>query len=44
MLLHDIPQLPWSMTAADVFEWQVKMHLVLVDSFSGWFELDYLQI
>ncbi len=42
MLLHDIPELPWSFTAADIFEWHGKMHLVLVDSFSGWYELDYL--
>ena len=42
MQLHDIPELPWSFTAADIFEWCGKMHLVLVDSYSGWFELDYL--
>lgn len=29
-------------TAADIFEWHGKMHLVLVESFSGWFELDHL--
>ena len=42
MPLHDIPELQWSFTAADIFEWRAKMHLVLVDSYSGWFELDYL--
>lgn len=42
MQLHNIPELPWSFTAADIFEWRGKMHLVLVDSYSGWFELDYL--
>ncbi len=41
--LHDIPDLPWSLTAADVFEWEGKEHLVLVDSYSGWFEIDRLQ-
>ncbi len=40
--LHDIPDLPWSFTAADLFDWHGKIHLVLVDSFSEWFELDYL--
>ena len=40
--LHDIPHLPWSLTAADVFEWDGKEHLVIVDSYSGWFEIDRL--
>ncbi|KAJ8365224.1 hypothetical protein SKAU_G00140550 [Synaphobranchus kaupii] len=40
--LHDVPDLPWSLTAADVFEWEGKEHLVLVDSYSGWFEVDRL--
>lgn len=40
--LHVIPDLPWSLTAADVFEWGGKEHLVLVDSYSGWFEIDQL--
>lgn len=40
--LHDIPDLPWALTAADVFEWGGKEHLVLVDSNSGWFEIDQL--
>lgn len=40
--LHDIPDLPWALTAADVFEWEGKEHLVLVDSYSGWFEIDQL--
>ncbi len=39
---HNVPDLPWMFTAADVFEWHGKMHLVLVDLFSGWFELDHL--
>lgn len=40
--LHDVPDLPWAFTAADVFEWGGKEHLVLVDSYSGWFEIDQL--
>ncbi len=35
---HNVPDLPWMFTAADIFEWHGKMHLVLVDSFSGWFD------
>ncbi len=37
---HNVPDLPWMFTAADIFEWHGKMHLVLVDAFSGWFELE----
>ncbi len=39
---HNVPDLPWIFTATDIFDWHGKMHLVLVDSFSGWFELDHL--
>ncbi len=39
---HNVPDLPWIFTAADIFEWHGKIHLVLVDSLSGWFELDHL--
>lgn len=39
---HVVPDLPWSLTAADIFEWEGKEHLVLVDSYSGWFEIDRL--
>ncbi|KAL1259036.1 hypothetical protein QQF64_009613 [Cirrhinus molitorella] len=34
--LHQIPDSPWSITAADIFEWSGKHYLVLVDSYSGW--------
>uniref|UniRef100_A0A8C5MSV1 Integrase catalytic domain-containing protein n=1 Tax=Leptobrachium leishanense TaxID=445787 RepID=A0A8C5MSV1_9ANUR len=40
--LHPIPDKPWSITAADVFEWEGKHYLVLVDSYSGWWEFDVL--
>lgn len=32
---HQIPDSPWSITAADIFEWSGKHYLVLVDSYSG---------
>ncbi|XP_051984856.1 uncharacterized protein K02A2.6-like [Xyrauchen texanus] len=40
--LHDIPELPWSSVATDIFEWNGQHYLVLVDSYSGWFEIDKL--
>lgn len=40
--LHQIPDSPWSITAADIFEWSGKHYLVLVDSYSGWWEFDAL--
>uniref|UniRef100_A0A3P9BS95 Integrase catalytic domain-containing protein n=1 Tax=Maylandia zebra TaxID=106582 RepID=A0A3P9BS95_9CICH len=41
--LHQIPDLPWSITATDLFEWDNRHYLVLVDSYSGWFEIDKLE-
>lgn len=40
--LHPVPDKPWSITAADVFEWGGKHYLLLVDSYSGWWEFDVL--
>lgn len=42
LILHEVPDTPWSITAADIFEWRDKEYLVLVDSYSGWFEIDQL--
>lgn len=41
--LHPIPDLPWSTVAADIFDWHGKHYQVLVDSYSGWFEVDLLR-
>lgn len=41
--LHHIPDLPWSTVATDIFEWNGQHYLVLVDSYSGWFEIDLLR-
>ena len=38
--LHTVPDLPWSLVATDMFEWKNHHYLVLVDSYSGWFEID----
>lgn len=39
---HPVPVLPWSTVATDVFEWHGQQYMVLVDSYSGWFEIDLL--
>nr|XP_061787661.1 uncharacterized protein K02A2.6-like [Nerophis lumbriciformis] len=41
--LHPVPDLPWSTVATDIFEWRGQHYQVLVDSYSGWFEIDLLQ-
>lgn len=43
LLPQPVPPLPWSSLATDIFEWHGKHCLVLVDSYSGWFENDLLQ-
>lgn len=40
---HPVPVLPWSTVATDVFEWHGQQYMVLVDSYSGWFEIDLLR-
>lgn len=40
--LHDISDLPWALTVADVFELGENNHLVLADSYFGLFEVDQL--
>ena len=42
LVLHQIPQRPWSIVASDLFTWNGSNYLVLVDSYSGWFEVDGL--
>lgn len=42
LYLHLVPELPWSTVPADIFEWRNQQYLVLVDSLSGWFEIDLL--
>lgn len=39
--LHKLPALPWSLTAA-FSSGEEKSICLLVDSYSGWFEIDYL--
>ena len=36
--MYDVPELPWQIIASDVFEWQHQQYLLVVDSYSGWYE------
>ena len=41
--LYPVPDTPWSLVAAaDLMTWDSKQYLVLVDSYSGWWEVNYL--
>ncbi|KAL8570113.1 hypothetical protein ACOMHN_033792 [Nucella lapillus] len=42
LMNHPVPELPWSSLAADIFDWNGKQYLVVVDSYSGWFEMDMI--
>ncbi len=41
--LHEIPDLPWQIVATDLFEWNNLHYIVIVDSYSGWFEMNSLK-
>lgn len=43
LLVHPVPELPWSLVSADIFDWQSTQFLILVDSYSGWFEMNSLR-
>lgn len=43
MKLYPVPDLPWSTVATDMFEWRRQNYMVLVDSFSSWYEIDVLR-
>ena len=43
LINHPVPDLPWSTLGADIFDWNSHQYLVVVDSYSGWFEVDYLE-
>ena len=40
---HPVPSLPWQIVASDLFEWNSIVYLILVDSYSGWFEFNTLK-
>ena len=37
-----VPRTAFVLATTDSFEWHVKHYLVLVDSYSGWYEIDHL--
>uniref|UniRef100_A0A3B3Q848 Integrase catalytic domain-containing protein n=1 Tax=Paramormyrops kingsleyae TaxID=1676925 RepID=A0A3B3Q848_9TELE len=43
LTLYPVPDLPWSIVATDMLEWRGQNYLVLVDSYSGWYEIDLLR-
>ena len=42
MNLHEIPERPWQMLAADLFTFEQREYLVVVDYYSDFFEVDHL--
>ena len=42
LMLYPVPDMPWSTVAADLMDWNGMQYLVLVDSYSGWFEICHL--
>ena len=40
--MHKVPNLLWSIMATDLFEWHGEQYSILVDSYSGWYEIDKL--
>ena len=42
LLIHPVPDLPWSFVRADIFDWNGMQYLILVDSYSRWFEMNTL--
>ena len=43
MQIHEVPKLTWTHVSSDKFEYQDKHHLITVDSYSGWYEINYLK-
>ena len=42
MLMREIPSRPWEIVASDLFHWHDQWYLVLVNSYSGWMEMNSL--
>ena len=42
LLIHPVPDLPWSFVSADIFDWSGLQYLILVDSYSSWFKMSTL--
>ena len=42
MKRHPTLELPWTQVSAEIFEWNGMKYLVMVNAYSGWFEVDTL--
>ena len=42
MMMNEVPTRPWQIVATDLFTWDNKEHLLLVDSYSGFIEFNTL--
>ena len=42
LINHPVPDLPWATVEADICDWNNHQCLVMVDSYSGWFEMGLL--
>jgi transposase InsO family protein len=40
LIMHDVLTRPWQIVGSDMFTWNNSEHLILVDSYSGWFEIN----
>ena len=43
LLVHPVPELPWSLVSADIFVWQSTQYLILADLYSGWIKMNSLR-
>ena len=43
MQIHKLRKLPWTYVSSDIFEYEDKPSIITVDSYSGWYEIDYLK-
>lgn len=43
LMPHEVPELPWLKIGADLFEWDKKPYLLLVDYYSKYFEFNLLE-
>ena len=43
MIMLPIPERAWQIISTDVFDCNNQQYLVLVDSYSGWFEINVLK-
>ena len=42
-ILHPVPEQPWLIAGADLFQWQNHQYIIVVDSYSGWFDFETIR-